>query len=1141
MRTVRNRWVLLAAVGVVLALAPAAQPFLQNTTSTGNGIKWASMPVTVVINVNGSDNVPGTTDDDAIRAAWTTIQGISTAAVTFSENVNAAQRARTDFGASNINLYLFDETGASGLFGASPSGAVAITPSSFQLNGSLISSDVVYNGRDFTFSTNGSAGTADIQSVTTHETEHLLGFDHTGDYTGTLFPITFDNVTRTPAPDDVAGISTVYPAANYNASYGAISGSVRRAAGSAVVGGQVVAIDTNGMVTATAYTSSAGTYTLRGLVPGGYTVYAEPIDGPLYNFSVSSLTQVDTDFSTSYLGTNPAPQVITVTAGSTAAAGQITVRPAISLNITSGTPVRATRGQTLSVFLSGTVMNTATGVSIPGTGVTITTAQILSASQVRLDLTIAANAPLGSRSLQVSVAAGGDFSALTGGLDILDASGNSVSYPTGGAPVPPSITTTVLPNGQVGVGYNQTIVATGGTTPYTWAISAGTLPTGLTLAAATGLVSGTPTATGTFNFTARVTDANTLSSTRALSIVIAAGALAITTPSLPNGQVGVAYNQSLAASGGTTPYTWTVASGALPTGTTLSGAGAITGTPTTAGTYNFTARVTDAASATATRALSSVIAPAALTITTSSLPNGQVGVAYSQSLAASGGTTPYTWAVASGALPTGTSLSSGGAITGTPTVAGTYNFTARVTDAASATTTRALSSIVDPTALTITTPSLPNGQVGVAYSQSLAASGGTTPYTWAVASGALPTGTTLSGGGAITGTPTAAATYNFTARVTDAASRTATRALSIVVNPTAASSGSEIAVGTGRFPSSGGWVQTFNDSSATYAPLGWLRLAWTNYSGVNGETRPACGDVDGDGKAEIVLGLGTYPTSGGWVAIHDDAARSYAVLRWIHLPNTAYNAANGETWVACGDVDGDGRAEIVIGQGRYTADGGNVWVYDDTVAGCALLRTLRLPWTAYNSANGSTYPACGDVDGDGRAEIVVGQAATGPGLTGGQVAVFDDATASYAFRQWITLPASPYNNAVGLTRPACGDLDGDGRAEIVVGTGPYPSAGGRLYVFDDSVGSYASLRTLAVSWANYNAANGETRPAVGDVDNDGKAEIVVGLGTYTLAGGWMQLFNDAAAGYGSLAWVRETLAGYNAADGQTWPAVGDFR
>lgn len=263
----------------------------------------------------------------------------------------------------------------------------------------------------------------------------------------------------------------------------------------------------------------------------------------------------------------------------------------------------------------------------------------------------------------------------------------------GGGGAPLTITTGSLPNGTVGVAYSVTLQVTGGTSPYTWSVSQGSLPSWATLNASTGAITGTPNAAGTITLTFRATDSNNVTTqTNSLTLAIAPAApppLTITTSSLPSGTVGVAYSASLQASGGTPPYTWSVSQGSLPSWATLNAnTGAITGTPNAAGTTALTFSVTDSNNViTQTSSLNLTIAPAApppLAITTPSLPSGTVGATYSTTLQASGGTPPYTWSISSGLLPAWASLNtSTGAITGTPNVSGTTSFTAQVTDSES--------------------------------------------------------------------------------------------------------------------------------------------------------------------------------------------------------------------------------------------------------------------------------------------------------------------------------------------------------------------------------------------------------------------------------------------------------------------------
>jgi len=358
----------------------------------------------------------------------------------------------------------------------------------------------------------------------------------------------------------------------------------------------------------------------------------------------------------------------------------------------------------------------------------------------------------------------------------------STAADTGTAPTF-RVTTAVLPTGLVGAAYQARLVAADGVEPYHFALGVGAaLPAGMNLAD-DGTVSGTPTQAGTLSFGVNASDSGAHSATATVRITVdpvQGVVLAITTQNLAAATVGQAYTAQLAATGGTPPYRWSLAGGAvLPGGLTLDASGAIAGTPTDVGTTSFTVQVLDAAvpEQMATTLLSITVSMdtgPALAITTSSLARAQVGVAYSVDLMATGGTTPYAWELeAASTLPPGINLAASGQLSGSPTVAGRFSFTVVVRDASvpEQSRTRGFVLIVDQAAgatLAVVNGQLVAGSVGEAYQARLRATGGTPPYAWTVAAGALPPGLVLGMNGTLTGTPTASGVFDFNAEVSDA-------------------------------------------------------------------------------------------------------------------------------------------------------------------------------------------------------------------------------------------------------------------------------------------------------------------------------------------------------------------------------------
>ena len=322
---------------------------------------------------------------------------------------------------------------------------------------------------------------------------------------------------------------------------------------------------------------------------------------------------------------------------------------------------------------------------------------------------------------------------------------------------------------------------------FTWSVSSGSLPPGLTFDTNYVTITGTPTVPGAFTFTIKAVESGNViyTATQQYTLYVSTGSpLTLTplTPPPPGGAVGSSYASfTFDLAGGVPGYTWALQSGASVNGLTLnSDTGLLSGIPLAGGVFPIGITVKDAYGTLVTASFNLNV----LGISTPSLPAGTLGVPYSQTLTSVGATGPVTWSLAgTSTLPSGLNLSAQGQIAGTPTLYGTFPFQVHVTDtAAKLTATQSFSiSITSNSILTVTTPSpLPNGSVGAAYSQTLQATGGSAPYTWSATG--LPAGLTLDAAtGILSGTPTVGGTSTISVTVTDAAGGTAPASLSLTV------------------------------------------------------------------------------------------------------------------------------------------------------------------------------------------------------------------------------------------------------------------------------------------------------------------------------------------------------------------------
>ncbi|WP_160861951.1 putative Ig domain-containing protein [Shinella kummerowiae] len=602
-----------------------------------------------------------------------------------------------------------------------------------------------------------------------------------------------------------------------------------------------------------------------------------------------------------------------------------------------------------------------------------------------------------------------------------------------------------LPGGTTGIAYSQTITAADGTAPYSYAVAAGTLPAGLTLAA-NGTLSGTPTASGTFNFTVTGTDSSTgqgpYSNSNAYSVTIVTPTIALSPSAgaLPVGAVGTAYSQTFTASNGTAPYSYAVTSGALPSGLTLSGAGEVSGTPDTEGPYSFDVTATDTYGATVMASYSLAIgvqAPIANAVTLTIAANASAQVV---TLDITGGAATSV-AVATAASH-GTATASGTAIHYTPAAgySGTDSFTYTATNAAGTSSPATVTvTVTAPTlALSPAAGALPDGTAGTAYSQTFTATNGTAPYSYAVTGGVLPSGLTLSAAGEVSGTPDTDGAYGFDVTATDTYGATGTASYSLTVGVqapvanavtlTVAANASAQAVTldiTGGAATSVAVATAASHGTATASGTAIHYTPAAGYSGTDSFTYTATNTAGTSSPATVTVTvtaptLALSPAAGAlpagtvgasysqtFTATNGTAPYSYAVTSGV-LPG-------GLTLSGAGEVSGTPDTE-----GAYSFDVTATDTYGATgTASYSLVVGVQAPIanavTLTVAANASAQVVTLDITGGAATSVAVATAATHGTATASGTAIHYTPAAGYSGTDTFTYTAT---NAAGTSPPA---------------------------------------------------------------------------------------------------------------------------
>lgn len=379
---------------------------------TGNGapLRWQDPDnISIVIQAEGSDDIGDGSHETALRNAIEAWNGASGSRARLVESFSG--RGRRDWQANDIHLVVFDENNSSGFFSGA-SGVVALTPVTFFSDGRIVDADVLFNGRNFSFTTSGESGRFDVQDVATHELGHLLGLDHSGVCGATMYPYVDTRVIlhRSLALDDHAGMRHMYPASSFATLSGRI---VRAGTSSGVSGAHVWARDADGRVAGAILTADDGGFTIEGLDAGSYTVLVDALDQPVSSANLGGNQVIETDFAPRLLGG------ATVGTGQGANLGTFGVEAAVGVQlgrVSDDFPQRLVRGADTVHLVrgAGLVPGSALLASDPGLALTGVT---WNGTSVAFTASTPAGAALGHVDLEV-VTPDGERDFLVGGLEV---------------------------------------------------------------------------------------------------------------------------------------------------------------------------------------------------------------------------------------------------------------------------------------------------------------------------------------------------------------------------------------------------------------------------------------------------------------------------------------------------------------------------------------------------------------------------------------------------------------------------------------------------------------------------------------------------------------------------------------------------
>ncbi|MGE0126887.1 MAG: matrixin family metalloprotease [Blastocatellales bacterium] len=427
------------------------ESYVRSPLSSGNGtpLSWnLANPMTaevvggrIVYNLHqaGSDNLSFSQVEQAIAASFQAWEDVPTSAIAFSRGPNTTS---TKTGNDNLLQLFWLENSTTTSDGLNVAGVLALSRltsfASGPRTGEIIDASLTFNGNQFQWAVDGRNDAADVVEIATHEIGHILGLSHTPIGGATMFPRTGVGRLRgrTLESDDAVAVSAVYPAAGFESSTGTIRGRVADNNGAAIFGAHVAVVDANGNTITGALSQTDGSYSIQGLPPGNYTVYAEPLDsvsgaffsrGDLQSFFSGAALDFHTtgDFQVNVGGGSTTTLDIAVTRGAPLLDAWIVydVPNSAFLNVAT---VAAQGQNNLTIGVAGPGLpQSGAPLSVSGAGITILRTYFRTTNNglpaVMADINVSHGAPTGMRNIIVNN--GSQRTIMTGAIELIAGSG----------------------------------------------------------------------------------------------------------------------------------------------------------------------------------------------------------------------------------------------------------------------------------------------------------------------------------------------------------------------------------------------------------------------------------------------------------------------------------------------------------------------------------------------------------------------------------------------------------------------------------------------------------------------------------------------------------------------------------------------